>query len=325
MKDISIIIPVYNAELYLVKCLNSLVSQTKKNIEIIIVNDGSTDRSLDIAEKYASKYPDMIKVINQENQGQSVARNVGILESTGKYIGFVDCDDYVNEKMYEILYNKAVEGNLDLVACNVNAVYPSKSITINSGIDFVSKDLTKEERNKLLLNMYTVVWNKIYRRDLFENKDLLFEPGIWFEDVLFLYKMIPYLKSVGFVEDILYLYIQRDNSITYTYSDKLLDINKMLNKLIDFYKDKHLDGYESELEYIYARYMIATYIKRLAKSKDKKKFNEGRTFAKKCVDEKFPDYKKNQYLSKGGKNFYIRHFNKLFADLIYYLEKNKMN
>jgi len=325
MKDISIIVPVYNAEMYLVKCLNSLVNQTKKNIEIILVNDGSKDRSLEILQRYADKYPDMVKVINQENQGQSVARNVGIAAACGKYIAFVDCDDYVNEKMYEILYNKASQGDLDIVACNVNAVYPNKNLIIESGIDFESKELTKDQKKKLILNMYTVVWNKIYKKELFENKKLLFEPNIWFEDVLFLYKMIPYLKSVGFVEDILYQYIQRESSVTYTYSDKLLDINRMLNKLLDFYNENNLEGYESELEYEYVRYMYATYIKRLSKAKDKKKFNEGVKFAKECVIDKFPNYKQNIYLSSGGKNFYIKHFNKLFANLIYYTEKNKMN
>lgn len=325
MKDISIIIPVYNAELYLVKCLNSLVNQTKKNIEIIVVNDGSTDRSLDIVQKFANKYPSMFKVINQQNQGQSVARNVGISAASGKYIGFVDCDDYVHEKMFEILYSKAIENDLDVVACNVNAVYPNKNVIINSGIELVSKNLTKEEKSKLLLNMYTVVWNKIYRRDLFENKDLLFNPGLWFEDVLFLYKLIPYLNSIGFVEDVLYQYVQRENSITYTYSNRLLDINKMLNKLVDFYTDKNLNEYRAELEYIYVRYMFATYIKRLAKTKDKKKFSEGIIFAKKSVNEKFPNYKNNPYLSNGGKNFYLKHFNKFFANLIYHVEKNKMN
>lgn len=325
MKDISIIIPAYNAELYLVKCLNSLVKQTKKEIEVIIVDDGSQDRTEEIARKYEKKYPDIIKVISQENQGQSVARNNGIAMATGKYIAFVDCDDYVDEKMFEILYNKAIENDYDVVASNVNCVYPQKNIIIDSGVKINSTSLTKEDKNDLLLNMYTVVWNKIYKRELFDNKELLFEPGIWFEDVLFLYKMIPFLNSIAYVEDSLYQYIQRENSLTYTYSDKLLDINKMLEKLLIFYNEKNLEEYNAEIEYIYARYMFATFIKRLAKSKDKKKFEEGIEFAKKNVNEKFPNYKNNIYLKKGGKSLYIKHFNKLFAKMIYILEKNKMN
>ena len=185
--------------------------------------------------------------------------------------------------------------------------------------------MTKEEKSKLLLNMYTVVWNKIYKREIFENKELWFEPGIWFEDVLFLYKLIPYIKSIANVEENLYQYIQRPNSVTYTYSDKLLDINKMLDKLVEFYEKNGLEMYTNELEYIYVRYMLATYIKRLAKAKDKKKFNQGAKWARTKVKEKFPNYKLNIYLTGLGKGFYLKYFNKLFADLIYYLEKNKMN
>lgn len=325
MKDISIIVPVYNAEKYLVKCLDSLVNQTKKNIEIILVNDGSKDKSIDILNEYKEKYPDMITIISQENQGQSVARNSGIENATGKYIAFVDSDDYVSENMFEKLYEKAIEEDFDVVASNVNCVYPDKNLEIHSGVDFESTEMTKEEKSKLLLNMYTVVWNKIYKREIFENKELWFEPGIWFEDVLFLYKLIPYIKSIANVEENLYQYIQRPNSVTYTYSDKLLDINKMLDKLVEFYEKNGLEMYTNELEYIYVRYMLATYIKRLAKAKDKKKFNQGVKWARTKVKEKFPNYKLNIYLTGFGKGFYLKYFNKLFADLIYYLEKNKMN
>lgn len=228
--------------------------------------------------------------------------------------------------MFEILYNKAVEKNYDVVACNVNCVYPSKNLGISSGVSINSEKLTKEEKKELLLNMYTVVWNKIYKKEIFDNKELLFEPNLWFEDVLFLYKLIPYLNSIAYVDETLYQYIQRENSITYTYTDKLLDINKMLNKLVEFYDKKALNEYKDELEYIYVRYMLATYVKRLAKSKDRKRFKEGTEYAKQCVNRKFPNYKKNKYINNNGfKSFYLKYFNNFFADMIYYLEKNKMN
>lgn len=325
MKDISVIVPAYNAENYIEKCLNSLVNQTKQEIEIIVVDDGSTDNTKKILDDYAKRYPNIIKVISQANQGQSVARNVGISNATGKYIAFVDSDDYVEYNMFEIMYNKAIQKDYEIVACNVNCVYPNKEVIIPSGIDFSTENLSKEEKNKLLLNSYAVVWNKIYKKELFENKELLFEPGIWFEDVLFLYKLFPYIKSISYVEDVLYQYIQRENSVTYTYSDKLLDINKMLNKLLEFYRKNNIQGYDSELEYIYVRYMLATYIKRLSKAKNKKVFNDGIKFAIDSVNSNFPNYKNNIYLSSGGKSFYLKHFNKLFANIIYYLEKNKMN
>ena len=115
------------------------------------------------------------------------------------------------------------------------------------------------------------------------------------------------------------------NAINSNAYDKLLDINKMLDKLVEFYEKNGLEMYTNELEYIYVRYMLATYIKRLAKAKDKKKFNQGAKWARTKVKEKFPNYKLNIYLTGLGKGFYLKYFNKLFADLIYYLEKNKMN
>ena len=325
MKDISIIVPAYNAEKYLEKCLESLVNQTKKNIEIIVINDGSTDDTEKIILEFKERYPEMIKYFFQENSGQSVARTVGIEMAEGKYIAFVDSDDYVSERMFEILYNKAIEKNFDIVASDVNSIYPKKNVEVSSGIRFESVDLTRNEKSELLRNMYAVVWNKIYKKELLEKKKILFEPDLWFEDVLFLYELIPYIKSIGFVEDILYQYVQRENSVTYTYSDKLLDIYKMLEKLVDFYDENHLDEFTNEIEYIYVRYMLATYIKRLAKTKNKELFNNGVKFAKEKVCTRFPNYRKNIYLNGIGKNFYLKYFNAFFADLIYYLEKNKMN
>ena len=325
MKDISIIVPAYNAEKYLEKCLESLVNQTKKNIEIIVINDGSTDDTEKIILEFKERYPEMIKYFFQENSGQSVARNVGIEMAEGKYIAFVDSDDYVSERMFEILYNKAIEKNFDIVASDVNSIYPKKNVEVSSGIRFESVDLTRNEKSELLRNMYAVVWNKIYKKELLEKKKILFEPDLWFEDVLFLYELIPYIKSIGFVEDILYQYVQRENSVTYTYSDKLLDIYKMLEKLVDFYDENHLDEFTNEIEDIYVRYMLATYIKRLAKTKNKELFNNGVKFAKEKVCTRFPNYRKNIYLNGIGKNFYLKYFNAFFADLIYYLEKNKMN
>ncbi len=328
MVDISIIVAAYNIEDYLEKCLDSLVNQTKKNIEIIVINDGSKDRSKEIAEDFQKKFPDMVKVISKENGGLSNARNDGIKIAKGKYIAFVDGDDYVTEDMYEKLYEKAIEKDYDIVTSNANCVYPNKNVEIPAGIDKNYEKLSKEEKNNLLLNLYVPVWNKIYKKEIFSDKDLLFEPNIWFEDVLFLYKLIPHLNSIGYVDDCFYQYIQRENSITYTYSDKLTNINLVMEKILEYYKKKGFyDEYKNELEYIYVRYMFATYIKRLSKAKDKKRFKQGVEFAIECVNKNFPNYKKNIYLNqrKCFKNIYLKNFNKLLAKMVYCAEKNKMN
>ena len=117
---ISVIVPVYNVELYLSKCLDSLVHQTIESIEIIVVNDGSTDNSQKIIDEYKTKYPNKIKSYIKSNGGLSDARNYGIDKANGQYIGFVDSDDYVEINMFEKMYNKAISQNFDIVVCDVN-------------------------------------------------------------------------------------------------------------------------------------------------------------------------------------------------------------
>jgi len=131
----------------------------------------------------------------------------------------------------------------------------------------------------------------------------------------------------SFVVKKLYNYVQRQNSITYTYNDKLYDVTKVLNELIQYYDKQGLKhDYDDILEFVYIRYMYATFIKRLAKSKDKRRFRDGVNFAIKHVNEMYPKYKKNKFLSnKSIKNFYLKNFNRFFANIIYGIEKNRMN
>lgn len=327
MVDISVIVPVYNAENYLKACMDSLVNQTKKEIEIIAINDGSKDNSLKILEDYESKYPNLVKVLSQENQGLSVTRNNGIKVAKGKYVFFVDSDDVVKTNILEKLWKKVEEYEYDLIAYDVELIYPEKIVIVKSGILEDKKDLSKEDKNRLFQNMYCVAWNKLYKKELFDDENMLFTPGIWFEDVLVLHKLIPNLKSIAHIDFAGYEYYQRENSITYTYSEKLIDIHFVMESILKYYKKANFfDDYRDELEYMYVRYMYATYIKRLSKSKDKNRFNEGVKFVISEVNKNFPDYKKNKYLNgKGFKSFYLKNFNKVLANMIYYLEKNKMN
>lgn len=326
MKEISVVIPAYNAGKYIADCIDSLLGQTFKDIEIIVVNDGSADNTLEVLTEYKKKYPEIITVISQGNQGQSVARNNGIAASQGKYIAFIDADDYIKNNMLEVLYNKAKETGSEVVACNVTCIYPDKTVGINSGISFNSAKLSAEDKKQLFF-MYPIVCNKLFKRELFTEKGLSFEPGIWFEDVLFINMLVAKIDSIAHVDDCLYEYIQRPNSVTYTYSDKLYDINTMLYKTIEFYKEKCLyETFKDELEYMYARYMLATYIKRLSKAKNIKVFRKGITYAIGKVKAEFPNYRKNPYIASSGlKGIYLRFFNRLFAYIIYLVEKNRMN
>ena len=326
MIDISVIIPVYNAEKYLRGCLDSLVNQTKKEIEIVAVDDGSTDSSVDILNEYKEKYPELFKIILQPNQRQGAARNNGMRNSVGKYITFVDSDDSLKADALECLYEKAVAYDCDVVACDADCIYPDKTVIIKSGVDFETKEISADQKKKLLLDMYMVIWNKIYKRELFFDNDIFFQPEIWYEDVLFLNMLISKVKSISFVDKSLYNYYQRENSVTYTYSEKLNDILYVMKETVRYYKENGIfEKYYDELEYMYARYMLATYIKRLSKSKDKRRFDKGVDTVLAEVKSAFPNYKKNKYLKKGLKNLYIRFFNKALANVVFVLEKNKMN
>lgn len=326
MTDISVIVPAYNSEQYLKNCLDSLVNQTKKEIEIIAVNDGSTDNTLKILKDYEKMYPTLIKVISQNNQGLSTTRNMGIKHAVGKYVAFVDSDDEIEFDLLEKVWKKIEEYEYDIVAFDVKWIYPDKEIISPSLVKNSNVGITIEEKKDLLININVMACNKVYKRKLFDDENLLFVPNTWFEDVLLTYKMIPSVRSIAKIDYPGYRYFQRENSITYTYSERLNEIHGVMDKIMAYYKEnKIFEEYKDELEYIFIRYSFATYIKRLAKAKNKKKFDEGYNLVKKRVSESFPNYKNNKYFDANGKSFYLKYFNKLFADLIYYLEKNKMN
>lgn len=318
---VSVIVPVYNVEDYLDKCLNSLVNQTLKNIEIIVVNDGSPDNSQAIIDKYTAQYPDFVKGYIKENGGLSDARNYGLQFATGEYIGFVDSDDYVECDMFEKLYNKAISQNFDMVVCDVNSVYPDHTEFISSLVN--SDVFDKELLKKQTVNIYPVAWNKIYKKSLFES-GVRFKKSVWYEDVEFLYRLFPYVKSIGTVNEPLINYVQRDGAISKTFDKRIFNYIENWNGIVSYYKENGFyDEYFSELEYCYVRYLYNTFINGLAKCGDFTEFMLGVKYAKGQVKEHFPNYRHNKYILKinGIKSLcnsiYFIFFNNLFARIIY--------
>jgi len=318
---VSVIVPVYNVEPYLDKCLNTLVNQTLKKIEIIIVNDGSKDNSEKIIEKYLKKYPEKIKYIKKANGGLSSARNEGLKYASGEYIGFVDSDDYVSLNTFNLMYKKAKEKNFDLVVCNLNYVYETKTKMVSAGLD---KDLENEDEvKKNIVFLYPAVWNKLYKKEILDS--LKFKEGIWYEDVEFNFRVYPRVKSIGYVDKPLIQYVQRESSISKTIDKRLFNYVDNFNGLIRYYQDNNLyNKYYFELEYSYVRYLYATFIKQLSYTNDKELFKEGVKEAIKNVQEHFPNYKKNIYLKKFGlKNIYLKTFNKKTASLLNFKNRRK--
>lgn len=318
MPKVSIVVPVYNTEKYLERCLDSLVYQTLKDIEIIVVNDGSKDNSKNIIEKYVKSYPKKVFSYDKENGGLSDARNYGIKKCNSKYIGFVDSDDYVDLDMFKNLYEKAISKDFDVTVCDVRLDYGNYTKEISSK---VLKDLNnKEEIKKQMIDIYPTAWNKIYKKELFDK--VLFKKNVWYEDVEFLYRLFPYIKSIAAVKMPLINYVQRKGTISKTYNTKIYDYIDNFNGIVKFYKDNNFyDEYYSELEYCYVRYLYKTFIKAAAHL-NKKEYKIACRKAIENVNNNFPNYKKNKYLKNGLSSFYMKHFNSIAQMIIYNLYKN---
>ena len=209
---ISIVVPVYNVEAYVSKCIESIMHQDYENIEIIVVDDGSTDTSSKICEQYA-RSDNRIRLIHQENQGLSMARNNGIDIAAGEYIGFVDSDDWIKPDMYSTLYNNAAEHDADISIGNFNYVMPSGEhipfANENTGVK-VFEGIYKVAHNIRTTNNFA--WNKLYRKSLFDN--IRFPKGKTFEDIFTMYKLIDAANKIVVSAESKYYYVRRDSSIT---------------------------------------------------------------------------------------------------------------
>ena len=213
MYKLSVIIPVYNVESYLRECLDSVISQSLNNIEIICIDDGSTDNSLLILEEYAAK-DNRIKIISKENGGQASARNLGIKEARGRYIAFVDSDDFIKHDMFEKLYSRAIRNNLDLVMCKI-ALYDNDDGSINENawyyklgvFDGFGKEIfNHEDTLDFTCEISVTPYNKIYKKSLLWDNDILFPEGLIFEDEKFFYDVYLRAKRISLVDEFLYYY-----------------------------------------------------------------------------------------------------------------------
>ncbi len=315
---VSVIVPVYNVEEYIEKCLESLVNQTLKDIEIIIVDDGSPDNSYKIISKYLKKYKNIL-YLKKENGGLSSARNYGLKYAKSDYIFFLDSDDFLKPNSLELLYNKAIEKKFDLTVSKTNFIFPEKEQIVDAGINHDL--LTKEDIKKNMIYLFPAACGKLYKRSVIKN--LKFKEGIWFEDVEFNFRLYPLLNTIAYLDQDTVQYIQRENAITKTFNKRLFNYIDNFNGLVEYYKkNNYYFKYYEELEYSYVRYLYATFIKQLSFSHDKKMFSMGLEEALLNVKKQFPNYKKNTYLKKFTfKNFYLKHFNRFFAKILYIVNR----
>lgn len=239
---LSIVALVYNLEKYLPRCLDALVNQTLQEIEILCVDDGSTDSAPQIIEDYQKKYPDKIKVFHKENGGEFTTRNYGLKRAQGEYVTFVDTDDYVEPNWAEKLYNAAKQNDADIAVCGF------ERIDLNTG-KVVGKDMTShgnvtkmvDPKDDFVLFINPAPWNKVYKREII--KDFEFLPFRGFNDTLFLISTYTRVKKIAFVPDVLYHYFLRYDSQIHTVN--MQDVNNLKKYLLEV---KELYKKEDKLE-----------------------------------------------------------------------------
>ena len=208
---ISVIIPIYNVEAYLKRCVDSVINQTYKNLEIILVDDGSPDNCPQICDDYA-KQDSRVKVVHKENGGLSDARNAGLKIAKGEYISFIDSDDWINLEMFKRMVEVAIDKNADIVECNVYNAYDSYIEKYNT--DQYDEYIDNYSIIEAYIKDYkikTVVWNKIYKKELLNGIE--FALGKYNEDEFFTYQVLAKARSYVHLEDYYYNYYQREGSI----------------------------------------------------------------------------------------------------------------
>ena len=302
MTKVSVIVPVYNVEKYIDKCLNSLVNQTLKEIEVIVVNDGSPDNSQNIIDKYVKKYPKKVKSFIKENGGQGSARNLGLEHAKGEYISFIDSDDWIDNEALEKMYNLAKKKNSDVVICDM--------------IDHYITDKNKEKTIYHNCTKYNSVYevtpsasNKIFKKEIIGT--LRFIPKIWYEDFNFTTKILLNTKKISTISKGYYnCNCGHISTMNNNNSLKNLDILTAVDDIIKYAKENN--KYNTEvISYLIYDHILITTINRVATQKNKEKKEVLRKLISYCK-QNIPNYKSCKFYKN------INQKRKLIADLNYH-------
>ena len=300
---VSVIVPVYNVELYLEKCLNSLVNQTLQDIEILVINDGSPDNSQEIIDKYSKKYPDIIRAYTKKNGGLSDTRNFGVEKAQGEYLAFIDSDDYVDIDMFEKMYQKANETEADVVVSPIT--YVDNSIITRKyyrdTLKYFGKNVQDAPRILRVANSFA--WNKIYRREFWQINNFKFPVGQWFEDSALIYNVMGSANKVECVNIPFYHYIRnRGDSITNTIDERIFDIFKSVKSLVGFYKQYFPnEKLEKEITYLCLRHTLARAFK-FTKFEDKKLARKFLDMCYEFYNENLPGWKNSAFVKSSKKS-----------------------
>ena len=294
MIKVSVIVPVYNVEEYLEKCLESLVNQTLKDIEIIVVNDGSPDNSQKIIDRYKEKYHNIIS-IEDINHGQGYARNKGISLAKGKYIMFLDSDDTVELTILEKMYNIIEKQKVDVVISDINKIINNQKIYFKNYLEYNSKD----NINLMLSHPGPVA--KLYKKELFIKNNIKFVENLKYEDAPFVIEALDCAKKIGKVNLPLNYYVIHEKSETTVRDEKVFDIIQIIDIIRKYTKNKKY--LKEKIDKLTVR-IITNYTIQQRMQEDKnvgiRFINEAFSYLKKEV----PDYKNNKYFE--NRSFFKR-------------------
>lgn len=268
---VSVIVPVYNVENYLAKCLDSLVSQTYQNIEILVVNDGSKDHSEHVIQEYAQKYPEKIKPFIKENGGLSDARNFGIDHATGDYLGFVDSDDYVAPSMFEEMVHLAEKHQSKMVICNIQKVDENGKVTQKlTQIPNMPEKIDLGNNFSVFSDLSYFACNKLFKKELFRDKR--FKKGAHFEDIQLIPQLLLECDTISQTQNFHYQYLERTDSITKTHTEKGLDILKAVTDVEQVFEKSGYSGRKKELKNFQIFEGVYSFLAYLAFVKDERTF-----------------------------------------------------
>ena len=305
MPKLSIVVPVYNVEKYLSKCLDSIIYPDLTDYEIIVVNDGSTDSSPAIAAEYERKYPSLIRLISTPNGGLGAARNVGLRTATGEYIVFLDSDDYLApnavSEMLDALRDDFDIFLYDLVSVNEDGMEIGRIRGNGRAGSF-----TLEECPELLTES-PCACNKIFRRELFNEAGIEFPSRVWYEDLRTVPKLYPGAKMIKYSGSAWYMYLQRSGSITNS-ADAVrnLEIIDAVDDLTEFYRERGLyDSYRDQLEYIAFHHAFLSSATRVNIIDAKSPVQD--TLLEDYL-KKHPDYKSFPFFSQLSRSHRLIHF-----------------
>lgn len=281
MAEVSMIVPVYQVEKYIAQCIESVLNQTFTDIELILVDDGSRDSSGIICDSYAEK-DDRIHVIHTENRGAAAARNVGIDYSSGKYITFLDGDDFITENMIQRLYSVIHNSDYDMVVCDFLNILPDEAdnFTVHLAENTVcGRDVLEYFKNERNHGLWTIVWNKIYKREILEN--LRFPPGRYFEDEFFSNRLYLQTSRIHVIPDVLCCHRVLSNSTMNTQKvENYLDLLDAFQERLEIYLKYDYSADETYKVLIYLLEPFTRCVKAKFSGENGQRVQKSRTFIK---------------------------------------------